>query len=403
MTKLGYLVPQFPGQTHIFFWREILELEKRGIDVALFSTRKPPAGLISHHWSGEAMARTTYLGTPNVVDAALALPRLPWSELLAQGGRAFLKDVALSAAAARALKRHCAAQGVDHVHVHSCGRAALIARLAKHMGGPSYSVTLHGPLQDYGPGQPVKWRHAEFATIITQKLIDEMRAEMPADLPDTIYLQAMGVDTERLSRDLPYVPHAPGTPLRIFSCGRLNIVKGHQDHMQAVRQLIDAGHDVQLEIAGEDDDGGNGYRQVLEAKITELGLQKNVRLLGAIDADAVRSKLLNAHMFVLASWAEPLGVVYMEAMSCGVPTIGTAAGGVPELITDGTDGILVPPQDPAALATAIQSLATDPDVARRIAAAGRETIVAGYGAGKGAETLLCGIGHPDYSGKTATA
>ena len=360
MTKLGYFVPQFPGQTHIFFWREIQELEKRGVDVALFSTRKPAQGLIAHAWSDEAMARTEYLGTPNPLDLLAALPRMPWRELLAEGGRDFLKDCILSAPAARALIRSCRRQGIEHVHVHSCGRAALVAKLAHHMGGPSYSITLHGPLEDYGPGQRVKWRDAKFATIITEKLIAEMRAEMPEDMPETIFLQPMGVDTERLSRKVAYIPPSPTETLRIFSCGRLNLVKGHQDHMAAVRQMLDAGQDIQLEIAGEDDDGGNGYRQVLEARIAELGLENNVRLLGAIDADAVRDKLLAAHMFVLASWAEPLGVVYMEAMSCGLPTIGTAAGGVPELISDGVDGILVPPQDPQALAQAITAIAADP-------------------------------------------
>jgi len=397
VTKLGYFVPQFPGQTHIFFWREIRELEKRGVDVALFSTRKPAQGLIAHAWSDEAMARTEYLGTPNPLDLLAALPRLPWPELFAQGGRAFLRDVILSAPAARALIRSCRRQGIGHVHVHSCGRAALVAMLAKSMGGPDYSITLHGPLQDYGPGQPVKWRHAKFATIITEKLIAEMRAEMPQDMPSEIYLQPMGVDTDRLSREVPYAPPAPGEPLRIFSCGRLNMVKGHQDHMAAIRTLLDAGHDVYLEIAGQDDDGGSGYRQVLQDRIAELGLKNNVTLLGAIDADAVRDKLLNAHMFVLASWAEPLGVVYMEAMSCGLPTIGTAAGGVPELITDGVDGILVPPQDPDALARAITDLAADPARATRIAAAGRETIVNGYGAGRGAETLMRGAGYSSGS------
>ncbi len=388
VTKIGYLVPQFPGQTHIFFWREIAEMEKRGAEVALLSTRKPPSGLIAHSWSDAAMARTHYLGTPNPLDTLSALPRLPWGELLAEGGRDFLKDVAISAGAAVALKRYAKAQGITHVHVHSCGRGALIARLSKHLGGPTYSITLHGPLQDYGPGQRVKWRHAEFATIITDKLIAEMRAEMADDMPDRIILQPMGVDTDHFAPEDVYTAAGPNEPLRIFSCARLNRVKGHQDHFAALRQLIDEGRDIRLEIAGEDDAGGSGFRAELEAEVVRLGLQDHVTLLGAIDADTVRAKLLGAHMFVLASWAEPLGVVYMEAMSCGLPTIGTAAGGVPELITDGVDGILVPPQDPAALARAIARVADDPALAANLSTAGHARIVSGYGAGRGAETLI---------------
>lgn len=385
--RIGYLVPQFPGQTHIFFWREIAELEKRGAGVALLSTRKPPAGLIAHDWSAAAMARTTYLGAVRPLKALTALTSLPRHEMRREGAD-FVRDLALSAAAARQLVETCRAQRIEHVHVHSCGRAALIAALARQMGGPRYSLTLHGPLQDYGPGQRYKWRGAAFATIITEKLLAEVRAALAPDLPARLVVQPMGVDTDTLRRDAPYVPHVAGGPLRIFSCGRLNIVKGHQDLMQAVRLLRDRGIDTRLNIAGEDDDGGDGYRRTLEARIAELGLGDHVRLLGAIDAGAVKAHLLGAHVFALASWAEPLGVALMEAMAMELPTVGTAAGGVAELITSGHDGLLVPPQDPAALAQALADLAADPARCVALGQAGRATVIARFGAGRGAQTLL---------------
>ncbi len=245
--KLGYLVPQFPGQTHIFFWREIAELEKRGITVDLLSTRQPPAGLVSHDWSEEAMARTTYLGVADPLAALVAMPRLPWRELrreIARDGRAVLRDVLLAAPAAIRLIRHCRANGISHVHAHSCGRAVLITALARALGGPSYSLTLHGPLSDYGPGQRFKWRHAGFASIITEKLKAEMLAEMPDDLPPRLFIQPMGVDTDVLSPAGPYVPAEPGAPLRLFSCGWLHIVKAHQALMAAVPILLAQGRDT---------------------------------------------------------------------------------------------------------------------------------------------------------------
>jgi glycosyltransferase involved in cell wall biosynthesis len=387
--KLGYLVPQFPGQTHIFFWREIAELEVRGIEVHLFSTRPPPAGLIAHDWSDEAMARTTYLGRADVMAGLAALPRLPYSELLRERGAG--KDIALSIPAAQNLIRECRARAISHVHVHSCGRAALLAAIAKRMGGPEYSLTLHGPLSDYGPAQGFKWRHANFATIITKKLLAEMQTDQAADLPDRLLIQSMGVDTDVLTPAGPYVPARPGAPLRLFSCGRLNIVKGHQDLMAAIRILRDQGRDVHLAIAGEDDAGGSGYRHVLAAKIVELGLEPHVRLLGPIDAETVKAHIQAAHIFALASWHEPLGVALMEAMSCGIPTIGTDAGGVPELIRDGIDGVLVPPKDPTGLANAIVALADDPNRANALAIAGRARIVDGFHSGRGADMLIRAI------------
>ncbi|AYF01865.1 colanic acid biosynthesis glycosyltransferase WcaL [Paracoccus yeei] len=389
--RLGYLIPQFPGQTHIFFWRELEALQARGVQPVLLSTRPPPPGLISHEWSAEATARTTYLGRMDPAAALGGLVRLPPGDLLSASRgepRTFLRDMAMSIPAARRLVDHARREGIDHVHAHSCGRAALIAALAFRMGGPRYSLTLHGPLEDYGPGQRYKWRHAAFATIITEKLRAEAEAELAGYLPPRIAVQAMGVDTGRLSRDTPWQPPRPGEPLRIMSCGRLNQVKGHQDLLQAIRMLRDAGHDARLVIAGEDDAGGTGYRRVIEARIAELDLDDAVTLLGAVSEGEVRRHLLEAHVFALASWHEPLGVALMEAMSCEVPTIGTAAGGVAELIRDGQDGILVPPRDPPAMVDAILRLAGDPDLARRLGQAGRERIVSGFGAEAGAETLI---------------
>lgn len=393
--KIGYLVPQFPGQTHIFFWRELLEMERLGAEPCIFSTRMPPSGLISHQWSDEAIARTRYLGRPRLGDLLGCLASLPYRELLAEvrcHGVAMLKDILITAPAAKRLLRECRVLGIKHVHIHSCGRAALIAALANRMGGLKYSITLHGPLQDYGIGQRIKWRHAEFATIITEKLLAEMQAELGADLPARLVIQPMGVDVDVLARNNPYQPVVKGETVRLFSCARLNIVKGHQDLMQAVSILIKRGMNVQLEIAGEDDDGGHGYHQKLDADLKALNLQGHIKLLGAIDANMVRDKLQEAHIFALASWSEPLGVAYMEAMACGIPTIGTDAGGVPELITDGVDGCLVPPQDPDALADMIAAIADDPKRARMLGENGRKRIVSSFRSTLGAEVLLREIG-----------
>ncbi|MCR9158243.1 MAG: glycosyltransferase family 4 protein [Rhodobacteraceae bacterium] len=393
--SFAYLVPQFPGQTHIFFWREIAALEAQGVTPVLYSTTVPPAGLISHKWSNDAMARTTYLASRNLAFLLAILPRLPWGLILKEArslpkdeAKLFLKDVIISAPAAEKLARDCARQGISHIHAHSCGRAALIAALAHHAHGLSYSLTLHGPLQDYGVGQRFKWRGAAFVSVITRALRDQLPRQLGDALPARLPLQPMGVDTSAFCRDTPYVPPVPGEPLRVFSCGRLNVVKGHQDLMQAVRLMIDQGQSVHLEIAGEDDEGGGGFHKELDQRIVDLGLEDHVTLLDAISAEAVRDKLMSSHVFVLASWSEPLGVAYMEAMSCEVPTIGTNAGGVPELITSGEDGILVPPKDPETLAAALMQLATNPDKALSLARTGRARVVADFDSSRGADMLI---------------
>lgn len=389
--KLGYLVPQFPGQTHIFFWREIEHLEKLGVDVHIFSTKPPPQGLICHEWSHDAIDRTTYLASRSIAKLITALRRLPLREIaseISRDGKNVLRDFLISVPAAQRLIAECKRHGITHVHAHSCGRAALIAATANRISGLNYSLTLHGPLQDYGLGQCFKWRKASFATIITQGLLAEMRRQMAADMPEIIHVQAMGVDTAVMRRDTPYKAPAASEPLYVFCCARLNVVKGHQDLINAVAIMRDQGVDVHLEIAGEDDDGGSGFRKVLEREINKLNLGDHVILLGAIDAEDVRRRLCKSHLFVLASWAEPLGVAYMEAMSCGTPTIGTAAGGVRELIENDVDGILVPPRDPEAIAGAMLRLARDPASLQRLSAAGRKTVEERFSSEQGAKLLM---------------
>lgn len=388
--RIGYLVPQFPGQTHAFFWREVKALEARGVEVRLLSTRPPPPGLVSHAWSGEAGARTLYLASRSPLDAALALPALPWSDL-SRAGRGLGRDLLVSLGAARALCRAAARDGFRHVHVHSCARSALIALLAERLGGPSYSLTLHGALSGYGPGQALKWREARFATVVTHQLLAEVRAALGDDCPARIVVQPMGIEAGRLRRPSAYLSPRPGEPVRLFSCGRLNPAKGHEDVLEALRLLLDGGTPATLAIAGEDDDGGTGYRRALEARVAALGLGAEARLLGAVSEERVREELWGAHAFVLASHEEALGVALMEAMAAGLPTIGPAVGGVRELVTDGVDGLLVPPREPARIAEAVLRVAREPGLALDLARAG-ESRARAFDAGRGAETLIREVG-----------
>lgn len=389
--RIGYFVPEFPGQTHILFRREILALEEMGADVRIVSTRPPRRGLISHSWSHEAMARTAYLLPPparDIVAAAVSpAPFLAAAEA-ARGDVAAARDILLCAASAVTLKRWARRADVGHVHVHSCGRAALIAALSRRIGGPDYSLTLHGPLEDYGPAQAEKWRGATFATVITRRLLREVGAALGDAAPDRLVVQGMGVDTDKFRRPAPYAPTASGERARIFSCGRLNRVKGHDILVEAIALLTAEGRDVELRIAGEDDLGGQGYRAELERRIAESGMAERVTLLGAVGEDEVRAQLAAAHVFALASLHEPLGVAYMEAMSSATPTVGVDGGGVAELITRDRDGILVPPRDARALANAIGSVLDQPDFARALAKAGRETVVSQRHSRLGAETIL---------------
>ena len=396
--KLGYFVPNFPGQTHIFFHNELEAMRKEGVEPVIFSTTKPPAKVISHPWSEQAMSQTHYLGLPLPHDFLLGMLQLPWRLLfneIKSSGAGFAKDLLFCIAAGRRLKKICKKEDVHHVHVHSCAKSALIAALAKLMGGPGYSLTLHGPLSFFGAAQGFKWRHAAFATIITKTLYEVTKQQLGADAPQNIFVQPMGVDLSAMQRQLSYIPYNGQGPLRLFSCGRLNEGKGHQDVIAAVSRIRKEGIDAKLTIAGEDDLGGAGYRKTLEALISELDLKEHVTLLGAVDSERIRKELDQTHIFVLASRSEALGVVYMEAMACETPTIGSDTGGVPELIEHGQDGLLVTPKDQEALILAIKQIADDDKLASKLSKNGRAKVMTGFSSQASAECLINAVKSKD--------
>ncbi|MCR2823914.1 exopolysaccharide biosynthesis GT4 family glycosyltransferase EpsE [Microbacterium sp. zg.Y909] len=393
--KLGYLVPEFPGQTHAFFWREVQELELAGAEVTLLSTRPPVSAIASHAWGTEARARTAYLAAPGLSECLSALALLSRSVLssrfsaalraLAPPPRSPVATVRTIAAAA-VLAAHARRGGWSHVHVHSCAGSADVALAARLLFSLTYSLTLHGPLSDYGPRQVEKWSHAAFGLIITETLTLATRETLGSALPERLAVAPMGVRVSDMQRGRMYTPWAGEGTFEIFSCGRLNPAKGHDALITAIKRLHEMKIPARLVIAGEDEQGGNGYRRGLEALITQLDLDDHVELLGAVDEATVRDRLTRAHVFALASHGEPLGVAIMEAMAMSVPVVVGDGGGVRELVAEGT-GLLVHP-DVQALANALHALARDPQSAAALSVAGRAHVIGRFDSRNGANTLL---------------
>lgn len=396
---IGYLVPEFPGQTHNFFWREIQALRRLGIEVHLLSTRPPSAGLMSTSWGPEAISKTIYLYPLKSADLIGALGVLlragPAAWIRCLGGIAKAEGVTLKQRArmlgltlmAAKLARIALVQGWRHVHVHSCADAANVALFARWLCDISYSLTLHNPLSVYGGNQRQKWRHASFGIVITQALLHEVHTTLRGNLPPRLEVAPMGVNVSVFRRTSPYRPYEGEGNLRVFCCARLNPAKGHRFLIEAVGQLRQEGMSITLEIAGEDDLGGHGHRIELEALIRSRGLQGQVKLLAAVPEEVVRERLMEAHVFALASLEEPLGVAIMEAMSMEVPVIATRAGGVPELVSDGLNGLLVRPGDSASIAQALKIIATDPRRARGLGESGRRKVADEFSSDRSAKAI----------------
>ncbi len=401
--KIAYLIPEFPGQTHAFFMRERDELTKRGVKASLYSTRPPENGAAAHEWAAAAAAETNYLTplTPQHLLRGLG-------QLLKSGPVAWLqcllivmaaKDITLKQRCqllamipvAAAFAAHAKRDGVLHLHIHSCANAAWIGVFASKLTGLKYSLTLHGPLVDYGPNQILKWRSAAFVIIITKELLAQVRNTLPADQLPPLLLAPMGVDVSSFQRTESYEPPSANSELRLVSCGRINVCKGHDDLIRVVHALRKRGIDAKLHICGASDGRKQAYLDLIQSLIDEFNLQDHVKLLGSVSEEVVRDELQSAHVFCLASHKEPLGVATMEAMSMEIPVIVTRSEGVTEMVESTVDGLLVQPHSPGEFVDRICELLDDPTEARRLGMAGRQTIVERFHSGVSAEAIIRGI------------
>lgn len=404
--RIGYLVPEFPGQTHAFFWREAKALEAKGIEVDFVSTRRPMSSLISHAWAALAMKQTVYLAPLGLRGVSAAIGQLlsagpsGWYRCARAITRAsdgsFGVKVRLLALLLVGAKLAWLARrrGWRHMHVHSCGDSANAALFAHLLLGTRYSLTLHSPLPFFGPNQAQKWRHADFVFCVARALYQEAAEILGADFPPAVEVVPMGVDIDGFVRTTAYVAWDGRDACRIFSCGRLNPGKGFDDLIQAIARLKQAGLPVHLRIAGEDDSRGVHYRRQLERLIADLALVEQVELLGSVSEAVVKEELQAAHVFALASHEEALGVATMEAMAMSVPVVVTRVGGVPELVTDGVEGLLVPPHDPSAVAAGLERVLRNESLAQPMGRAGRCKVERAFHSGVSVEHLANHLLHP---------
>ena len=179
---------------------------------------------------------------------------------------------------------------------------------------------------------------------------------IPAVRLRTIY---NGIDLERFA----FAGPCPGGP--VVAVARLSPEKDAANLVQAAAIAARHDPDLRFEVAG------NGpCLPELQQRIVDMGLEDRVTLLGTIrDVPAL---LARAGLFVLPSKTEGVSLTLLEAMARGLPVAATQVGGTPEVVVDGITGLLVPSEDPQALAEVILRLRKDAEAARRMGKAGRE-------------------------------
>jgi len=139
--------------------------------------------------------------------------------------------------------------------------------------------------------------------------------------------------------------------------------------IKAVQLLVKTYPDVELWLAGD-----GPLRGQLEDLVSQLDLNQKVKFLGSQDRVGVKKLLRQCTLLVLPSRAEPFGIAILEAFSSKKPVVASAVGGIPEIIENGQNGILVEPENPQALCDAISKVWTDPALAEQLASAGYQTV-----------------------------
>jgi glycosyltransferase involved in cell wall biosynthesis len=162
------------------------------------------------------------------------------------------------------------------------------------------------------------------------------------------------------------------TPPRVFYSGRLENEKGTDILLDAISTLQARGVDADWVLAGEHD------MKRWPRVVSSLPEPERVELTGWLEEREVHGILEGTDVFVLPSRAEGLPISVLEAMSYGVPSVATALGGIPELISDGVNGVLVPPGDARRLADALEELILDPARRARLGKSARASVVEGY-------------------------
>jgi colanic acid/amylovoran biosynthesis glycosyltransferase len=381
--KVAYLLSQYPTIGHTYLLRELRGLRELGWDIPTVSIRRPD------RQPGEMLEieREEAAGTFYVLQGGLAAFALDHLAVLASRPMHYLKGLlyafslggpdlkkclysliyfAEGVRAGRWMMRH----GVTHFHSHFSTTVGLLILKVFPL---TMSATIHGPEEFVDPAGfylKQKIQASRFVCAISFFGRSQLAQLVSWEMWDRLEVARLGIDPS------VYEPgpfrESPGT-YEIVCVGRLTPFKGQHVLLECVRRLIAQGRDVHLRLIGDGPDRGG-----LVARIRELGLVDRVTVEGWMNQDEVREMYRRADIFALASFAEGVPVVLMEAMAMELPCVATRVTGVPELIQDGIDGLLVTPSDPEELADAIARLIDEPALRRRLAEAGRRRVCGRY-------------------------
>jgi colanic acid/amylovoran biosynthesis glycosyltransferase len=244
--------------------------------------------------------------------------------------------------------------GTTHLHAHFGTNSAEVAMLANVLCGVRYSLTIHGSEEFDKPefiGLGEKLKRATFVAAVSSFCRSQLYRSLPYAHWAKVHIVHCGLEPAFYNIDAVPIPDRP----RFICVGRLCEQKGQQLMLEAAARLVRKGYEFELVLAGDGE-----MRPEVEALIAKYDLGTRVRITGWISGDQVKEELLASRALLMASFAEGLPVVIMEAMSLQRPVLTTWISGIPELVIEGESGWLYPPGSVEELTLAMERCLNTP-------------------------------------------
>jgi colanic acid/amylovoran biosynthesis glycosyltransferase len=380
--RIGYVLKMFPRFSETFVLNEILELERQGLEVEIFSILPPTEGRFHPHLS-KLRAGIHYIPNPGYSDFWNRMRQIQARVQQHRKGYGQALWHALACPTDAGLKYFMRASYIaetsldlqlSHLHAHFAGEPAQVTMYASMMTGIPYSFTAHAKdiyHKDvhWGLFRDISMNSAFLVTVSRSNQVYLRKNLPPACWPKIIRLY------NGVNLDIFLPPKVPRQDALVLSVGRLVEKKGFRYLIEAIGILQRQGFRLDCRIIGDGEEKG-----ALTSLISQLNLGRTVSLLGGWPQDAVLRSMQEAAIFVLPAIIaddgnrDALPTVLLEAMAAGLPVISTDVVGIPEILGGGDCGLLVAQKDPEALAKAMAGLLRNPSLRRDLSRCGREKV-----------------------------
>jgi glycosyltransferase involved in cell wall biosynthesis len=388
--KMGVIVSRYPKLNDMYQLREIIELERQGIDIELFPIVRHDETV--SHPEGRALEERAHfvklLSLETVTAQLYWLVRNPkaylrcwWDGLWGyRSSRDFVVRTLWIVPIAAVWAMRMKTLGVDRNHAHFATYPTHAALVVKRLAGIPYGFTGHAhDLQIDTTGLAEKVAEAEYVMTCTRHGAEMVRREAGPAADGKVFVVYHGIEldvyTPQPFREAD--PADPGEPLRICCVASFQEYKGHEYLLGACAELKADGVAIEVRLVGDGPD-----RELVERRVHELGLRDSVTFTGKVESTRVREHIVWSDVCALASVVAESGQLdgipnfLTESMGLGRPVVSTRLPGILELIDDEVNGLVVPPRDAHAFAEALRRLRGDRALRARLCVAARSTLEA---------------------------